>query len=72
MRDGTQMPGPPWRRHELLHVAPDVWASALAHRPALADRLRMQAGKLRSPRFSSWVHGPASSLRPSEASYGNT
>jgi phosphoribosyl-dephospho-CoA transferase len=36
MRDGTQMPGPPWRRHELLHVAPDVWASALAHRPALA------------------------------------
>jgi phosphoribosyl-dephospho-CoA transferase len=37
MRDGTQMPGPPWRRHELLHVAPDVWASALAQRPALAD-----------------------------------
>ena len=37
MRDGTQMPSPPWRRHELLHVAPDVWASALAQRPALAD-----------------------------------
>jgi phosphoribosyl-dephospho-CoA transferase len=37
MRDGTQMPGPPWRRHELLHVAPDVWASALAQRPALAN-----------------------------------
>jgi phosphoribosyl-dephospho-CoA transferase len=37
MRDGIQMPGPPWRRHELLHVAPDVWASALAQRPALAD-----------------------------------
>ena len=37
MRDGTQMPGPPWRRHELLHVAPDVWASLLAFRPPLAD-----------------------------------
>ena len=37
MRDGTQMPSSPWRRHELLHVAPDVWASALAQRPALAD-----------------------------------
>jgi phosphoribosyl-dephospho-CoA transferase len=37
MRDGTQMPSPPWRRHELLQVAPDVWASALAQRPALAE-----------------------------------
>jgi phosphoribosyl-dephospho-CoA transferase len=26
----------PWRRHELLHVAPDVWASALADCPSLA------------------------------------
>jgi phosphoribosyl-dephospho-CoA transferase len=26
-----------WRRHDLLHVAPDVWASVLAFRPPLAD-----------------------------------
>jgi phosphoribosyl-dephospho-CoA transferase len=37
MRDGKEIPSPRWRRHDLLHVAPDVWASALAHRPALAD-----------------------------------
>jgi phosphoribosyl-dephospho-CoA transferase len=37
MRDDRQMPSPPWRRHDLLHVSPDAWASALAHRPALAD-----------------------------------
>jgi phosphoribosyl-dephospho-CoA transferase len=30
------MPGPAWRRHDLLQVAPDVWASALAHRPSVA------------------------------------
>jgi len=27
----------PWRRHDLLHVAPDVWASVLTHCPSLAD-----------------------------------
>jgi len=27
----------PWRRHELLRVAPDVWASVLADCPSLAD-----------------------------------
>ena len=37
MRDGEQTPSPHWRRHDLLTVAPDVWASALADRPALAD-----------------------------------
>jgi phosphoribosyl-dephospho-CoA transferase len=37
MRDDRQMPTLPWKRHDLLHVAPDAWASALAHRPALAD-----------------------------------
>jgi phosphoribosyl-dephospho-CoA transferase len=26
----------PWQRHDLLRVAPDAWASALAARPALA------------------------------------
>jgi phosphoribosyl-dephospho-CoA transferase len=36
MGEGRQMPNPRWRRHDLLHVAPDVWASALARRPALA------------------------------------
>jgi phosphoribosyl-dephospho-CoA transferase len=37
MREDKQTPGPPWRRHDLLQVAPDVWASALAHRPSVAD-----------------------------------
>ena len=37
MREGRQRSSPPWRRHDLLHVAPDVWASALAHDPSLAD-----------------------------------
>ena len=37
MREGTQTLSRPWRRHDLLHVAPDVWASALAHWPPLAD-----------------------------------
>lgn len=36
MRDVRQVPSPAWRRHDLLQVAPDVWASALADRPALA------------------------------------
>jgi phosphoribosyl-dephospho-CoA transferase len=30
------MLGPPWGRHDLVHVAPDAWASALAHFPSLA------------------------------------
>jgi phosphoribosyl-dephospho-CoA transferase len=34
MRDGRQTLSPPWRRHDLLHVAPDAWASALAHCPS--------------------------------------
>ncbi len=38
MREGRQTLSPPWRRHDLLHVAPDVWGSALAaHRPSLAN-----------------------------------
>ncbi len=37
MRGGRQTSSPPWRRHDLLHVAPDVWASALVHCPSLAD-----------------------------------
>ena len=37
MRQARQDSSSPWRRHDLLHVAPDVWASAMAHRPALAD-----------------------------------
>jgi len=36
MPDRSRTTGPPWRRHELLHVAPDVWASALGHCPSLA------------------------------------
>ena len=37
MRESRQTSSPPWRRHDLLHVAPDVWASALAHCSSLAD-----------------------------------
>jgi len=37
MREGREMLIRPWRRHDLLHVAPDVWASVLAFRPPLAD-----------------------------------
>ena len=37
MREAGQTLSRPWRRHDLLHVAPDVWASAVAQRPALAD-----------------------------------
>jgi phosphoribosyl-dephospho-CoA transferase len=37
MREGRQTLSSPWRRHDLVHVAPDVWASALAFRPPLAD-----------------------------------
>jgi phosphoribosyl-dephospho-CoA transferase len=37
MGEARQASSPTWRRHDLLHVAPDVWASVLAHRPALAD-----------------------------------
>ena len=33
MREGREM----WRRHDLLHAAPDVWASVLAVCPPLAD-----------------------------------
>jgi phosphoribosyl-dephospho-CoA transferase len=36
MRGGRQTSSPPWRRHDLLHVRPDVWASAVAHCPSLA------------------------------------
>jgi phosphoribosyl-dephospho-CoA transferase len=36
MRGGRQTSSPPWRRHDLLHVAPDVWASTVAHWPLLA------------------------------------
>lgn len=37
MREGRRTSGPPWRRHDLLHVAPAVWASALVHCPSLTD-----------------------------------
>jgi phosphoribosyl-dephospho-CoA transferase len=37
MREAGQTLSRPWRRHDLLHVAPDVWASLLAFRPPLAD-----------------------------------
>jgi phosphoribosyl-dephospho-CoA transferase len=37
MGEARQASIPTWRRHDLLHVAPDIWASVLAHRPALAD-----------------------------------
>jgi phosphoribosyl-dephospho-CoA transferase len=37
MREGREILSQPWRRHDLLHVAPDVWASVLTFRPPLAD-----------------------------------
>jgi phosphoribosyl-dephospho-CoA transferase len=37
MGEARQASSSPWRRHDLLHVAPDVWASAMAHCPTLAD-----------------------------------
>jgi phosphoribosyl-dephospho-CoA transferase len=37
MREGRQTSSLSWRRHDLLHVAPDVWAAALARCPSLAD-----------------------------------
>jgi phosphoribosyl-dephospho-CoA transferase len=37
MREGRQASSLPWRRHDLLHVAPDVWAPVLALYPALSD-----------------------------------
>jgi phosphoribosyl-dephospho-CoA transferase len=30
MADARQTCSPPWRRHDLLHVRPDVWATSLA------------------------------------------
>ena len=36
MREGAQAASPSWRRHDLLHVAPDAWASALARCPSSA------------------------------------
>ena len=37
MREGGPTLSRPLRRHDLLHVAPDVWASVLALCPPLAD-----------------------------------
>lgn len=40
MRDGKrrrESSSSPWKRHDLLHVSPDVWASALARCPSLVD-----------------------------------
>jgi phosphoribosyl-dephospho-CoA transferase len=37
MREPRQASSRTWRRHDLLHVTPDVWASALADCPSLAD-----------------------------------
>jgi phosphoribosyl-dephospho-CoA transferase len=39
MRGGRQTSSPAWRRHDLLHVAPDVWPSALAHGPSVVTDL---------------------------------
>jgi phosphoribosyl-dephospho-CoA transferase len=36
MRKITQT-SPCWKRHDLVHVAPDIWASALARCPSSAD-----------------------------------
>src|SRR5882757_2547738 len=30
------LPAAPWQRHDLLRIAPDAWACALAARPAFA------------------------------------
>jgi phosphoribosyl-dephospho-CoA transferase len=43
MREGRQTSITPWRRHDLLHVAPDVWASIMAHHPALAGLPLLEA-----------------------------
>ena len=37
MPDCSHTSSLPWRRHDLLRVAPNVWASALADCPSLAD-----------------------------------
>jgi phosphoribosyl-dephospho-CoA transferase len=37
MLEDQHMAGFPWRRHDLLQVAPDVWASALVQCPSVAD-----------------------------------
>jgi phosphoribosyl-dephospho-CoA transferase len=37
MPDCSHTSSLPWRRHDLLRVAPDVWASVLARCPSLAD-----------------------------------
>jgi len=37
MRESGRTPSRPWRRHDLLHVAADIWASVLACYPPLAD-----------------------------------
>lgn len=47
MREGGEMWSRPWRRHDLLHVAPDVWASVLAFHPSLADLPLLRDAPLR-------------------------
>ena len=37
MREGGQISSLPWRRHDLLRVAPDFWATALGRYPLSAD-----------------------------------
>jgi phosphoribosyl-dephospho-CoA transferase len=37
MREARQASNLTWRRHDLVHVTRDVWASALAHCPSSAD-----------------------------------
>jgi phosphoribosyl-dephospho-CoA transferase len=37
MRRDKPTSSPPWRRHDLLRVAPGAWASALANYPSLVD-----------------------------------
>jgi phosphoribosyl-dephospho-CoA transferase len=59
MPDRSHTSSSPWRRHELLHVAPDVWASALADCPSLA----------RLPLVGTWADRgwPVIVRRPAEA-----
>jgi phosphoribosyl-dephospho-CoA transferase len=59
VRRERQTSSPPWRRHDLLHVAPGAWASAVANYPSLVDL----------PLVESWADRgwPVIVRRPAEA-----
>lgn len=38
MRHSSETPSPPWRRHDLVYVAPDVWSSAVRRSQSAVDR----------------------------------